>query len=98
MRVDACPYPDYVTLKDVVSGISPDAITPQSNNTGTTPGTAPNGASYFKMTIQPQSLALGNGDRQCRIQSGMGATADTISKEETALQFLLRKAKLITDL
>jgi HlyD family secretion protein len=43
-------------------------------------------------------MKFGNGDRQCYIQSGMEAKADIISKEETALQFILRKARLITDL
>lgn len=94
LRIDACPYPDYGTLPGVVSGISPDAISPQNNNTEV----KNNGASYFEVTIQPQSLSLGSGSRQCRIQSGMGATAEIISKEETALQFLLRKARLIADL
>ena len=94
LRVDACPYPDYGTLSGVVSGISPDTIAPQTNNTEV----KNNGANYFEVTIQPQSLSLGSGRQQCRIQSGIGATADIISKEETALQFLLRKARLIADL
>jgi len=88
LRVDACPYPDYGTLSGIVSGISPDAIAPQNNSAAT----------YFDVTIQPQSVSLGSGNRQCRIQSGMDATADIISKEETAWQFVLRKARLIVDL
>lgn len=94
LRVDACPYPDYGTLSGVVSSISPDALLPQTNNTEV----KNNGASYFEVTIQPQNLSLGNNSKQCHIQSGMGATADIISEEETALQFMLRKARLITDL
>ncbi|PIG91699.1 HlyD family efflux transporter periplasmic adaptor subunit [Gloeocapsopsis sp. IPPAS B-1203] len=88
LRVDACPYPDYGTLSGIVSGISPDAIAPQNNSAAT----------YFDVTIQPQSVSLGSGNRQCRIQSGMDATADIISKKETAWQFVLRKARLIVDL
>ena len=95
LRVDACPYPDYGTLKGVVNTISPDAIAPQTNNTG---AATPTAASYFEVTIKPDSLSFGNSDRQCRIQAGMDAKADIISKEETALQFMLRKARLITDL
>lgn len=101
LRVMACPYPDYGTLKGVVSAISPDAVTPQGNSEGATTSVATAqapGVSYFEATIQPESLLLANGNRQCRIQSGMEAKADIISKEETALQFLLRKARLITDL
>ncbi|MBD6618082.1 HlyD family efflux transporter periplasmic adaptor subunit [Komarekiella sp. 'clone 1'] len=99
LRINACPYPDYGTLKGVVKTISPDAITPQNNNTGSTTSSSTSPvASYFEATIQPENLTFGNGHRQCLIQSGMEAQADIISKEETALQFILRKARLITDL
>ncbi len=95
LRVDACPYPDYGTLKAVVSAISPDVITPQSNNINA-PTSTP--AGYFEATIQPEMLTFGNGTNQCHIQSGMDARANIISQEETALQFMLRKARLISDL
>jgi HlyD family secretion protein len=99
LRINACPYPDYGTLRGVVKTVSPDAITPQNNNTGTaTSSSTSPAASYFEATIQPENMTFGNGDRQCLIQSGMEAQADIISKEETALQFILRKARLITDL
>jgi HlyD family secretion protein len=90
LRVDACPYPDYGTLKGVVSEISPDTITSQSNNLGAT--------NYFETTIKPESLSFGNGQYQCHIQSGMEGKAEIISQEETALKFILRKARLISDL
>ncbi|MDB9378008.1 hemolysin D, partial [Nodularia sphaerocarpa CS-585A2] len=92
----ACPYPDYGTLKAVVSDISPDVMTiPGNSMGGAATATA---ASYFEATVQPESMTFGNGDRQCRIQSGMNTKADIISQQETALQFILRKARLITDL
>jgi HlyD family secretion protein len=96
MRINACPYPDYGTLTGVVKAISPDAIKPNNDNTSTSSSSNSN-ASYFEVTIQPDSLAFGNG-RQCNLQAGMEAQADIISKQETALQFILRKARLITDL
>ena len=95
LRVDACPYPDYGTAKGIVKNIAPDAITPQSKDSNTTNSS---GISYFEATIQPESYSFGNNGRQCLLQSGMNATAEIISKEETALQFMLRKARLITDL
>lgn len=99
LRVNACPYPDYGTLNGLVKAISADAIIPQSNNiSAIKPGYGTPVASYFEVTIQPKSLSFGNGNHQCYIQSGMDATANIISKEETALQFILRKARLITDL
>ncbi len=98
IRIDACPYPDYGTLKGVVQAVSPDAINSNNNNTNTpTSNSITPAASYFEVTIQPESLIFGN-SHQCHLQSGMEAKADIISKQETALQFLLRKARLITDL
>ncbi|WP_414569448.1 HlyD family secretion protein [Nostoc sp. CCY 9925] len=98
LRIDACPYPDYGTLKGVVKAVSPDAINPNDSNTNTPKsGSTTPAASYFEVTIQPESLVFGN-SHQCHLQSGMEAQADIISKEETALQFMLRKARLITDL
>jgi len=94
LRVDACPYPDYGTAKGIVKTIAPDAITPQSKDTTTN---SP-GISYFEVTIRPENNSFGNNNRQCLLQAGMNATSEIISKEETALQFMLRKARLISDL
>ena len=95
LRVDACPYPDYGIAKGTVKTIAPDAITPQNKDTTTT--NSP-GISYFEATIQPESNSFGINGHKCLLQSGMNATADIISREETALQFMLRKARLIADL
>ncbi len=99
LRVEACSYPDYGTLKGVVSTVSPDVITSQKNNIGAdTPQSAISNNSYFEAIIKPENLTFGNTIKQCRIQAGMSAKADIISREETALQFLLRKVRLMTDL
>ncbi|WP_066380917.1 HlyD family efflux transporter periplasmic adaptor subunit [Anabaena sp. CA = ATCC 33047] len=99
LRVAACPYPDYGTLQAVVSAISPDAIAPQRHDTNTTTASAmtPTG-SYFEATIKPENSTFGHGNKSCQILSGMNADANIISQQETALQFILRKARLITDL
>jgi len=89
LRIDACPYPDYGTLEGVVTSISPDVIIPVDSKTNT---------GYFEATIQPKMLKFGNTKVQCHIQSGMNAKANIISQEETALQFILRKARLVTDI
>jgi HlyD family secretion protein len=93
LRVDACPYPDYGTLKGIVKTLSPDAIIPQTNNIST----PSSGVGYYEATIKPENLSFGN-HHKCLIQPGMDAKADIISKEETVLQFMLRKARLISDL
>ncbi|MBD2442844.1 HlyD family efflux transporter periplasmic adaptor subunit [Dolichospermum sp. FACHB-1091] len=95
IRVDACPYPDYGTAKGIVKTIAPDVITPQNKDTTTTTSSE---ISYFEATIQPEKLSFGNNDHQCLLQAGMKATAEIISREETALKFMLRKARLIADL
>ena len=103
MRVSACPYPDYGTLKGKVKAISPDAFTPQMNatsaNSSPTPASPKATAvgSFYEVTIAPENLSIGKGEKQCSIQLGMEGRADIISKEETVLQFFLRKARLIAD-
>ena len=91
LRVSAYPYPDYGTLKAAVKAIAPDAITPQSKDTSAaTP--------YYEVTLQPERLYLDKSGRYYPIQPGMEVTADIISTEETVLTFILRKARLLTDL
>ncbi len=89
MRISAYPYPDYGILKGAVRGISADIITPQ-----TTSAAVP----YYEVTIQPERPYLIKGDRSYPLKSGMEVTADIISQEETLLQFVLRKARLLTNL
>jgi HlyD family type I secretion membrane fusion protein len=91
LRVSAYPYPDYGTLKAAVRAISPDAITPQTSG-------ADAAAPYYEVTIQPERPYLVKSDRQYPMQAGMDVTADIISREETVLTFILRKARLLTDL
>lgn len=91
LRVSAYPYPDYGTLKGAVRAITADTITPQNNgNTQTAP--------YYEVTIEPEKLYLERANQQYFIQPGMEIAADIISKEETVLTFILRKARLLTDL
>jgi multidrug efflux pump subunit AcrA (membrane-fusion protein) len=103
MRVSACPYPDYGTLQGVVSQISKDTIKSQKGQT--VPSVAnistpswDSTASFYEVTILPDGLSLGRRNHQCTIQSGMEGTADIISRQETVLKFMLRKARLITNL
>ncbi|KYC41096.1 hemolysin D [Scytonema hofmannii PCC 7110] len=103
LRVSACPYPDYGTLKGKVTAISPDAFTPQANGATTaapTPTTTQKAAgvgAFYEVTIEPENLSLHQGEKQCSVQLGMQGTADIVSREETVLQFFLRKARLIAD-
>ena len=102
LRVSACPYPDYGTLKGLVSKISPDALVPKNNDAATlvTAKAANNnqGKAFYEVEIKPDSLSLGKENHKCNLQLGMEGRADIISQEETVLKFLLRKARLITEL
>ena len=101
MKVSACPYPDYGTLKGVVSNIAPDSISAQDNSSSFNNSKIPAqnlAAGFYQITIKPENLALGQGKNKCSLQSGMEGRADIIAQEETVLQFLLRKARLVTDM
>ena len=91
LRFSAYPYPDYGVLKGAVRAIAPDATTPQSGSVGAV-------APSYEVTIEPERPNFVRGDRSYPILPGMEATADIISKEDTVLTFMLRKARLITDL
>ena len=93
MQVSACPYPDYGTLKGTVTAVAPDALPAASD--GAAMSTSP---AAYEVTIQPQTRFVGDRDRQCQLQAGMEGRADIISRSETVLQFILRKARLLTDL
>ncbi|MBR8838066.1 MAG: HlyD family efflux transporter periplasmic adaptor subunit [Stigonema ocellatum SAG 48.90 = DSM 106950] len=94
MRVSSCSYTDYGTLFGRVSTISPDTIKLQ-NKDGSV---GVEKSADYEVQIQPDSLVLTAKNKSCAIQPGMDGRVDIISSEETVLQFLLRKARLLTDL
>jgi HlyD family secretion protein len=51
----------------------------------------------YTVTIQPERSFLQASKQQCQIQAGMEGRADIISRQETVLQFILRKARLLSD-
>ena len=95
MRVSACPYPDYGTLKGKVSQIAGDTrkIQQQVNNPQSQSASA-----AYEVSISPDSRTFGRAQKQCALKLGMESEASIITREETALQFLLRKARLTTNL
>lgn len=94
MQVSACPYPDYGTLKGTVKTIAPDALPIASNN----PQSPVTKATAYQVIVEPQTPYVGRGNRQCQLKAGMEGKADIISRQETVLRFILRKARLIADL
>ncbi|OUL20569.1 HlyD family secretion protein [Nostoc sp. RF31YmG] len=91
MQFSAYPYPDYGTLNGAVRAITADTFTPQvHNNLLDQP--------YYEITIEPERVYLIKGNQSYTIQAGMEVTADIVAQEETLLTFMLRKARLLTDL
>jgi multidrug efflux pump subunit AcrA (membrane-fusion protein) len=95
VRISACPYPDYGTLKGKVQNISPDVVSLDNNIPSN--GATKSGQDGYKVTIEPESLVLKQRNKKCNLQVGMEGKADIMTSEETVLQFLLRKAKLMAD-
>lgn len=91
LRISAYPYPDYGILRGKITSISADAITPQSS--GAEPASP-----YYEVTIKPEQSFLVKSNSYYPLQPGMEVTANIISKEETFLAFILRKARLTTNL
>lgn len=99
MQVSACPYPDYGTLKGSVEAVAPDALPTPNSGVTTIQATAQTAAdTTYEVTILPQTSYVGKGDRSCHLQAGMEGKADIISRRETVLQFILRKARLLSNL
>ena len=91
MQVSACPYPDFGTLKGKVISIAPDALPRTTNNDSNLSLEA-----AYEITIIPETLYVGEGANQCVLLPGMEGKASIISREETILRFILRKARLIS--
>jgi HlyD family type I secretion membrane fusion protein len=99
MRVSACSYTDYGTIKGTVSRISQDTINaPPTDPINDFSAGASKVPAFYEVTILPASLNIGKGSNQCSVQLGMEGRADIVTREESVLKFLLRKARLLTDI
>ena len=105
MRVSSCAYPDYGVLNGEVTKIANDVTqtenNSQSNSTNSanpSPQTSGAGGNFYKVTVIPESTSFGRKNFKCKLQTGMQGSAEIITREETALQFILRKARLISDI
>jgi HlyD family type I secretion membrane fusion protein len=100
MQVSACPYPDYGTLEGKVSQVSQDTIKPENNRATTSNSNLQESTAtktFYEITIEPASLTLGKAKNKCSIKLGMEGRADIVTREDTVVKFLLRKAKLMTN-
>jgi HlyD family secretion protein len=104
LRVKACPYPDYGVLSGVVTTIAADTNSASSRAPGAPgqsqgPGTdTSQGNRSFEVVVAPAATTLEKGNQSCPIQPGMEGDASIISRQETFLQFVLRRARLWSSL
>ncbi|NER95771.1 MAG: HlyD family efflux transporter periplasmic adaptor subunit [Symploca sp. SIO1B1] len=98
MQVSAYPYPDYGTLQGTVISMTPDTLPCDQNCVG-------GATAYYEVEIMPERSYLVKGgssnddstSNQHSIEPGMEITADIISRKERVITFILRKARLLTD-
>ncbi|MBW4511300.1 MAG: HlyD family secretion protein [Scytonematopsis contorta HA4267-MV1] len=103
MRISAYPYPDYGILEGAVRAVTADAIAlgqsqSQLSRGIVTRNNGNNSVTFYEVTIQPEKLQLDKNGVQYPIKAGMEVSADIIAKHETLLAFILRKARLLTDM
>jgi HlyD family secretion protein len=96
MRVSSCPFSEYGTVPGKVKAVSPDTLTQQAASGGSP---APAAASaFYSVLIQPDVTTLDStaGNLQCTLQPGTEGRVTIVSREETVITFLRRKAGLMT--
>ena len=95
VRVSACPYPDYGVLNAKVSQIAQDVRQSDSQQQAGDRNQA--NAAFYEVFAVPEASTFGSEEHQCALKPGMEGSAEMITREETVLQFILRKARLITN-
>ncbi|MBD1821212.1 hypothetical protein H6F51_01585 [Cyanobacteria bacterium FACHB-DQ100] len=95
LRVNACPYSDYGLLKGTVQSLSSDEVSIAPRNAEETAQ-----PSYFEVTILPSATSLTRrnsvevvqaASRACSIRSGMKVKASILAREETILEYVMRR-------
>lgn len=101
LRLVGCPYPDFGTLRARVQSVAPDVLAPAAANSGAAAadpaaGLSPAASAGYEVTLRPEVGELVSASRRtCALRQGMDLTADISTREETVLQFLLRRTRLL---
>lgn len=92
-------YPDYGVLEGRVKRIAQDVIQSQNNSSNSNSRSArqqtPN---FYEVFVSPEASTFGRKEYQCSLQPGMEGSAEIITREETVLRFILRKARLSSNI
>ena len=94
LRIASCPYPDYGTLKSTVASIAPEAGAQDLDRVHSPE--RQESAGFYEVTLQPRQTKLWARTGSCPLRQGMDVTADIVTRNDTVLRFLLRKARLTT--
>ncbi|WP_158333123.1 hypothetical protein [Calothrix sp. PCC 6303] len=97
MRVIACPYGEFGTLKGQVTTIATQPATVTDS--------IPHGGRYanvtqlsqpmlYAVTIQPQTLVLKQAAKSCSVRVGMQGQLDIVLREESLARSILRRLRL----
>jgi multidrug efflux pump subunit AcrA (membrane-fusion protein) len=97
MRVTACPYGEFGTLKGQVATIATQPVMMTDS--------IPHGGRYanaaqlsqptlYAVTIQPQTLALKQATKSCSVRVGMQGKLDIVLREESLARSLLRRMRI----
>jgi multidrug efflux pump subunit AcrA (membrane-fusion protein) len=87
MRVTACPYGEFGTLKGQVTTIATQPVTDSIVTQLSQP-------TLYAVTIQPQALVLKQSAKSCPVRVGMQGKLDIVLREEPLARSLLRWLRL----
>jgi hypothetical protein len=93
MRVTACPYGEFGTLKGQVTSIS--LRERYANATQPVMVTQLSQPTLYAVTIQPQALVLTQAAKSCPVRVGMQGQLDIVLREEPLARSLLRRMRLV---
>lgn len=86
VKISACPFSKFGTVAGRVIEISPDVVTPDAQSSQ---------AAAYSLVIAAEQPFLAAADGEiCRLLPGIEGEATIISRTETMISFLLRKASL----
>jgi multidrug efflux pump subunit AcrA (membrane-fusion protein) len=97
MRVTACPYGEFGTLKGQVTTIAaqPEIVTDSIPHGGRYANvTQLSQPTLYAVTIQPQTLVLKQATKSCSVRVGMQGKLDIVLREEPLARSLLRRMRL----
>lgn len=98
MRVSSCPYTDFGTLEGTVFSISPD-VSQLAEGSGQQDAKTQNFSNgFYKVQIKHTTVEMTSNSRRCLIQTGMNGILDIETVRESVLVFLLRKARLLSNI